>query len=60
MQATPVRPDVRLSVRITPDLMERIQRIADDRFEGRVSMVAREAFRLLIERGDAESDEEAA
>lgn len=48
----------RVSVRVPKDMRDELGRIADRRFEGRWSMVAREAFRLLIasEQGGERSD----
>jgi predicted transcriptional regulator len=42
------RPEVRVSIRVEPDLYAELQRVAEDRYEGRLSMAAREAFRLLV------------
>lgn len=48
--------EYRVSVRVEPSLYSGLKRIADERYEGRWAMAAREAFRLLI----AQDKEEAA
>lgn len=57
MIATVERPEMRISVRVEPDLYERVEQIAKRKYEGRFSMAAREAFRLLIASND-ESEQE--
>lgn len=38
----------RISVRVEPSLYEAVKRIAEDRFESKFSMAAREAFRRFV------------
>lgn len=52
--------EIRIAVRVKPALASQLQAIADRKFEGTLSMAAREAFRLLIDRDKAERDQEAA
>lgn len=48
MIASLERPDVRISIRVDPDLYDEVERVAKDRYEGKFSMAARAAFRLLV------------
>jgi predicted transcriptional regulator len=51
---TETQKETRIAVRVKPDLASGLQAIANRRFEGQLSMAAREAFRLLIDRDEAE------
>lgn len=58
MIATQERPEVRISVRVDPDLYREVERVAVDRFEGKFSMAARAAFRLLVSEQSARTQAE--
>lgn len=48
MSATIEAPEKRISVRIEADLATGLQELADRKYEGRLSMVVREAFRRIV------------
>lgn len=54
MIATGERPEVRVSVRVEAQLHEDLQKIADEKYEGKLAMAARAAFRLLINEDEQE------
>ena len=52
------RTETRISVRVDPSIYDAVQRIADEKYEGKFSMAARAAFRLLINESIARAESE--
>lgn len=54
---TDARPELRISIRVDPDLYEEVERVAKDQYEGKFSMAARAAFRLLVKEKTSEVEQ---
>lgn len=50
MTKTPDRLDHQIQIRMTTAERQEVQRIADERYEGRLTMVMRAALRLYLDR----------